>query len=494
MDGGSSDSGSGADISATVTWFKVAADGTETPVSGSAASGTVYRAKIKMAAGNADSAAFSDNVSVKAGDQSGWTEIPEGKEPSDESVTAVFGFNTGSSVSDIVLTGIDAPSRGSGFDDSAVPCTAGVKAESITWRGADGNTVSGEPEYYRTYTAEIRVSARDGYSIAESVGAYVAVDGALQKAEIKKDGDQYVVSAKIRSARMILDTTGGTGLTLSPASLKDVPNGVTVDEIRERLGACSVVAKAADGSTVTLDGSTAFWDEDMIIGRYDPADLTPVPFGAEGKVTLPDYIDANGSSRQISAVITVKKGKVALPVFSPKSGTYKKAQNVKMSSATPGAAVFYTMSGAKGTETYEEPVAVKGEKGRLVAVTFKAYAMAQGIKSKTVSYTIKIDRADEVKPAQAKKFKVSGLKVKCASRKFTLSWKKTKYAYGYEAQYKLSGAKKWSSLKKGITAVSVRSKALKKGKKYQFMVRTYNVIKGKAYYGKWTSAKTAKCV
>ena len=492
--GTGSGSGSGADLSATVTWFKVAADGTETPASGSAASGTVYRAKIKVAARNADAAAFSDIVSVKTGDQSGWMEIPEGKEPSDESVTVVFGFNTGSSVSDIVLVGIDAPSRGSGFDDSAVPCTAGVKAESITWRGADGNAVSGEPEYYRTYTAEIRVSAEDEYSITENAGAYVAVDGALQKAEIKKDGDQYVVSAKIRSARMILDTTGGTGLTLSPASLKDVPNGVTVDEIRERLGACSVVAKAADGSAVTLDGSTAFWDEDMIISRYDPADLTPVPFGAEGKVTLPDYIDANGSSRQISAVITVKKGKVAPPVFSPKAGIYKKAQNVKMSSATPGAAVFYTMSGAKGTETYEEPVAVKGEKGRLVAVTFKAYAMAQGIKSKTVSYTIKINRADEVKPAQAKKFTVSGLKVKCASRKFTLSWKKTKYAYGYEAQYKLSGAKKWSSLKKGITAVSVRSKALKKGKKYQFRVRTYNVIKGKAYYGKWTSAKTAKCV
>ena len=500
-DGGSatgSSSGSGSnpalDLTASITWYKVSADGTETPVTGSASDGTVYRAKVKAAAKDADTAAFSDRVSVRSGDMTGWLETPEDKDPSDESAELVFGFVTGSTVSDVVIGGLDAPARGSGFDDSAVSCTAGVKVDGVSWKGADGSAVSGDPEYYRTYTAEIRVSAESGYTVSGNADAGFALGGALQRAEMKRDGDQYVITAKVRSAKMVLDTKDGTGLTLSPAVLNNVPNGTSVDEIRDRLGACSVVARAEDGSSVTLDGKLAFWNEDMITGRYDPTDLIPVPFGAEGKVELPEYIDDNGSSRQITAVVNVKKGKVAPPEFLPKAKTYKKAQNVKMSSATPGAAVFYTMSGMKGTETYEEPVAVKGEKGRLVAVTFKAYAMAQGIKSKTVSYTIKIDRADEVKPAQAKKFKVSGLKVKCVSKKFTLSWKKTKYAYGYEAQYKLSGAKKWSSLKKGITVVSVKSKALKKGKKYQFRVRTYNVIKGKAYYGKWTSVKTAKCV
>lgn len=492
--GSGTGTGSGADLTASVSWYKVSQDGTETPVSGSAAAGTSYRAKIRVAAKDADSAAFADSVSAISGDMTGWMEIPDDKDPSDESVTLVFGSMTGSSVSDMVIAGLDAPSRGSGFDDSAVSCTAGVKVDGVSWKSADGSAVSGDPEYYRTYTAEIRVSAESGYTISGSASAGLVLGGTLQKAEIKKDGTQLVIIAKVKSAKMVLDTREGTGLTLSPAALKDVPNGSTVNEIREKLGACSVIAKAEDGSEVTLGGDLVFWDEDMITGRYDPADLVPVPFGAEGRAAeLPEYIDDNGSSLKVSALITVRKGKVAPPVFSPKEGKYKKAQKVTMKSATPGAAVFYTMSGVKGTAAYEEPVAVKGEKGRYVAVTFKAYAMTQGIKSKTVTYTLKIDRSSEVKPAQAKKLKVSGFKVKCASKKFTLSWKKTALAYGYEAQFRLSGAKKWSFLKKGITGTSVRSKALKKGKKYQFRVRTYNVIKGKMHYGKWTSAKTAKC-
>ena len=96
------------------------------------------------------------------------------------------------------------------------------------------------------------------------------------------------------------------------------------------------------------------------------------------------------------------------------------------------------------------------------------------------------------KKAAAKKYTVAGLSVKAKSQKFTVSWKKTKGATGYQVQYKLKAAKKWSALKttKSLKAVS---KKLKKGKKYSFRVRTYTVLSGSKVYGKWSGVKTAKC-
>ena len=46
---------------------------------------------------------------------------------------------------------------------------------------------------------------------------------------------------------------------------------------------------------------------------------------------------------------------------------------------------------------------------------------------------------------------------------------------------------------KKTTSLKAVSKKLKKGKAYQFRVRTYTTINGKPYYGKWTKVKTVKC-
>ena len=103
------------------------------------------------------------------------------------------------------------------------------------------------------------------------------------------------------------------------------------------------------------------------------------------------------------------------------------------------------------------------------------------------------EKAEEIKKqkAAAKKYKVAGLKVTSKSRKFTLTWKKTKGASGYQIQYRKKGAKKFSSLK--TTKLKINTKKLKKGKKYQFRVRTYTKVNGTKVYGKWTIFKTAKC-
>ena len=92
----------------------------------------------------------------------------------------------------------------------------------------------------------------------------------------------------------------------------------------------------------------------------------------------------------------------------------------------------------------------------------------------------------------AAKLTVSGLKVTSKSRKFTVTWKKNVKADGYQVQYKLKSANKYKTLKT-VTKTKVVSKKFKKGKKYQFRVRTYKNIEGVKVYGRWSNAKTVIC-
>ena len=98
-----------------------------------------------------------------------------------------------------------------------------------------------------------------------------------------------------------------------------------------------------------------------------------------------------------------------------------------------------------------------------------------------------------VEKFEAKNLKVTGLKATSKKKKFTVKWTLNKKAEAYDVQYKLSSAKKFSSLKKGVTTRKVTSKKLKKGKKYIFRVRTVKTVGGKKIYGKWVKTKAVKC-
>lgn len=130
----------------------------------------------------------------------------------------------------------------------------------------------------------------------------------------------------------------------------------------------------------------------------------------------------------------------------------------------------------------------------LEAVTLaKKNGIAEADKAKTVKQIADEKKAEIArKKAAAKKYTVKGLKVTSKNRKFTATWKKTAGATGYQVQYKLKSAKKYNTLKT-LKKLKVTSKKLKKGKKYQFRVRTYTTVKGSKVYGKWTKVKTVKC-
>ena len=106
----------------------------------------------------------------------------------------------------------------------------------------------------------------------------------------------------------------------------------------------------------------------------------------------------------------------------------------------------------------------------------------------------KAKKAEEIqkKKAAAKKYTIKGLKVKAKSRKFNISWGKTKGATGYQVQYRLKGSKKFKTLK-SLTKTKMISKKLKLNKKYQFRVRTYTKVDGTKIFGVWTKVKTVKC-
>ena len=109
-----------------------------------------------------------------------------------------------------------------------------------------------------------------------------------------------------------------------------------------------------------------------------------------------------------------------------------------------------------------------------------------------VDKALKTAKNTILKIVKAKKAKVAGLKVTFKKLKATVKWKKTTGVTGYQVVYKLKTAKKWKTLKttKALKAVTKR---LKKGKYYQFKVRTYTIIKGKKVYGSYTKVKTVKC-
>ena len=70
------------------------------------------------------------------------------------------------------------------------------------------------------------------------------------------------------------------------------------------------------------------------------------------------------------------------PVFSPLPGAYTTAQNVTLTSATPGATIYYTVDGSTPTTSspvYSSPIVVNG-----VSLTIRAFAAAAGYQSSPV--------------------------------------------------------------------------------------------------------------
>ncbi len=98
------------------------------------------------------------------------------------------------------------------------------------------------------------------------------------------------------------------------------------------------------------------------------------------------------------------------------------------------------------------------------------------------------------KDQKVESLKKTTLIVKAKKKKALLSWKKVSGAKGYQIQYALN--KKFKKAKKltikRITVKKVTIKKLKKGKKYYFRIRAYQVVKGKKVYSSFSKIVTKR--
>lgn len=102
---------------------------------------------------------------------------------------------------------------------------------------------------------------------------------------------------------------------------------------------------------------------------------------------------------------------------------------------------------------------------------------------------IKIGAAANDKSISLVPGKVTGLKVKKGRRKFTVTWKKTKGATGYQVYTKVfvKGIKTKYNKAKTLKSRKYKRGMLVKGMKYGFKVRAYKKVNGKKVYGPFTT-------
>lgn len=176
---------------------------------------------------------------------------------------------------------------------------------------------------------------------------------------------------------------------LSPADLNQVTT------LKTQNTSVNHTLKYNAGTTVTLGVNYMVEQKQVLFKTTDqngnPLQGNPLTFTVH-----------SGSSIQVDIV---DQAVVAVPVFTPNGGTYATAQNVTITSATPGAAIKYTTDGSTPTSaspTYTGPISVTA------TATIKAIATKAGMTDSAVAsatYTIGSDSGASnlalIKPAMA---------------------------------------------------------------------------------------------
>ena len=163
----------------------------------------------------------------------------------------------------------------------------------------------------------------------------------------------------------------------APTAITGVANGTVKDATA--LGLPATVTIATEDTSVTSANVT--WNlKTLANGSYDPDVLTEQIFTVNGTVTLPDVIDADGKSLEITISVTVSAADVVdVPIANPAAGIYTSNQSVTLSSSTEGAEIYYTTDGGAPSKTngtkYAGAFSVTGTEGQNVTTTIKAVAV-----------------------------------------------------------------------------------------------------------------------
>lgn len=212
------------------------------------------------------------------------------------------------------------------------------------------------------------------------IDLYAAGGGpiAVASGDLNLDGIPDLVVTNLTSSSLSLFQGNGDGTFLP------LPGYSTTSGSQP---AASVVKDLdADGTpeiVSVLYGSSALYVLES--GRVQGALLKDVPLSTAGTLNLTvSYSGNNLYSPATSAVyqFTGSSTTAVAPAFTPPAGAYSTGQTVSLSSATPGARIYYTLTGSSPTvksTVYVSPIPVDS------SMTVSAIAIAPGFTNSSVS-------------------------------------------------------------------------------------------------------------
>ncbi|MGN0614366.1 MAG: FN3 associated domain-containing protein, partial [Porcipelethomonas sp.] len=289
---------------------------------------------------------------------------------------------------------VNAPQKGQALPSEATCNTTGISGVVLSWTPNSDLAAS-----YTVYTATMKVQAdtQNAYEFADSVTATVNGSAAVVR---KNDDGSINVAYSFTTEKAVLQQIN------KPADISGIANGTTADQIKALLP--YVVSLETDDGTKYAGVS---WE---IPDTYSSTEVGEQTFKATGTVILPEYVDNyNNISTTIELSVKVsEKDKVAAPMVDIPVGTYPVGFSVKLTSATYGAEIYYTVDGTNpaiedgnptgNTKLYnaEKPIEISGTAGKEVTVTIKAIAVDSNkvltnSNIATYEYTVKIPACEE---------------------------------------------------------------------------------------------------
>ena len=276
----------------------------------------------------------------------------------------------------MALTGLDAPVAGQPLDTGVAVATEGVLAGTVTWQPESGGTA----DYDTVYTATIPLTAEPGYAFTQ--GAAVTVDGQPAQAILQADGTLSVqVTFPATPSKTVYLQSIQTPAPVSAANGTALDALVLPAQVQIVTDDSAIHTAQVTWTRVPADGTS-----------YEPGLKTEQTFQLEGIVTLPEGVDANGVALTVRITVVVaaapEQGQTDAPTAQPAPGRYSDNQSVILTSATPGAVIYYTLDGSQPTAAggilYTGPISLTGTPGAVIKTQIKAIAVCDGLRDSGV--------------------------------------------------------------------------------------------------------------
>ena len=367
---------------------------------------------------NPPSGSSGTSVTVTGTNLSGATEMTFGSTPvtptSSTSTTATATAPAGSGTVNVTVTTASGTSNAESFTYTSTPAATptfspGAGTYTTVQTVTISDATSGATIYYTTngttpttsstvYTSPISVSATEtvkalatasGYTTsAVGSAAYTINLGTAATPTFSPAAGTYntsqtvVISTTTPSATIYYTTNGSTPTTGSTVYAGPITVSAT-ETVKAIATATGYTSSAVGSAAYTLKVATPTFSP--VAGTYNAAQTVTIS-SATPAVTI--YYTTNGTTPTTSSTVysspisvsatetvkalAVKTGytnsavgsaaytlKVATPTFSPAAGTYTSAQTVTISTATPGATIYYTTNGSTPTTSstvYSAPI------------------------------------------------------------------------------------------------------------------------------------------